>query len=207
MHETRYPVHTEFWYDPNGFVVPLTLQGKSILQDLCSLSLDWDDPVPDDVEMKWEKYRMELMKLRSIKIPQCYKPNHFDQIVRAELHHFSNASVQGCGQCSYLRLEDEKHNVHCAFVMAKSRVAPLKPVTVPRLELTAAVCSVRINQQIHQELEYRIDEDFYWTDCKVVLGYLSFRSSPYCFREQCTFKAPLETSSQAENWTSCYFYV
>lgn len=117
-----------------------------------------------------------LMKLQSIAIPRCYKPKHFGRITRAELHHFSDASVQGYGQCSYLRLEDETHKVHCAFVMGKSRVAPLKPVSIPRLELTAAVCSVRISQQIHRELEYRIDEDFYWTDSQVVLGYLSNES-------------------------------
>ena len=97
----------------------------------------------------------------------------------AELHHFSDASNQGYGQCSYLRLEDEKHNVHCTFMMGKSRVAPLKPVTIPRLKLTAAVCSVRIGQQIHQELESRIDEDLYWTDSKVVLGYLSNESKRF----------------------------
>ena len=166
-------------YYPKGFVAPLMLQGKAILQELCVLNLDWNEPVPEEAEMKWERWRMELMKLQSIKIPRCYKPSHFGQVIRAELHHFSDASVQGYGQCSYLRLEDEAHNVHCAFVMVKSRVAPLKPVTIPRLELTAAVCSVRISQQIHRELEYRIDEDFYWTDSKVVLGYLNNESKRF----------------------------
>ena len=55
-------------------------------------------------------------------------------------------------------------------------MAPLKPITIPKLELTAAVYSVRISQQIHRELEYQIDEDFYWTDSKVVLGYISNES-------------------------------
>ena len=64
-------------YDPIGFVAPLMLQGKSILQELCSLHLDWDDPIPEDVKMRWEKWRMELMKLQSIAIPRCYKPKHF----------------------------------------------------------------------------------------------------------------------------------
>ncbi|XP_044185248.1 uncharacterized protein LOC122965286 [Acropora millepora] len=60
--------------------------------------------------------------------------------------------------------------------MGKSRVAPLKPITVPRLELTAAVCSVRISQQIQKELQYNIDKVYYWTDSKVVLGYINNES-------------------------------
>ena len=136
----------------------------------------WDDPIPEGTKMKWEKWRTKLMKLQSITIPRCYKPKDFGEVVRTELHHFSDASVQGYGQCSYLRLVDDTNKVHCAFAMGKSRVAPLKPKTIPRLELTAAVCSVRISQQIHRELEYQIDEDFYWTDSKVVLGYISNES-------------------------------
>lgn len=162
-------------YDPIGFVAPLMLQGKSIMQELCSLHLDWDDPIPEDTKMRWEKWRMELMKLQNITIPRCHKPKDFGQVVRTELHHFSDASSRCYGQCSYLRLVDDANKVHCAFVMGKSRVAPLKPVTIPRLELTTAVCSVQISQQIHPELEYWIDEDF-WTDSKVVLGYISNES-------------------------------
>jgi len=60
--------------------------------------------------------------------------------------------------------------------MGNSRVAPLKPVTIPRLELTAAVCSVRNSQQLCQELEYHIDQEYFWTDSRVVLGYISNES-------------------------------
>ena len=112
-------------------------------------------------------------------ISRGHKPNHFSQVIRAELHHFTDASVQGYSQCSYVRLEDEVRNVHCAFVMRKSLVAPLKRVTILWLELTAAVCSIRISQQIHRELEYRIDEDFYGTDSTVVLGYLNNESKRF----------------------------
>ena len=72
---------------------PLMLQGKAILQELYGLNLEWDEPVPEEAKMKWERWRMELMKLQSIKIPRCYKPNHFGQVIRAELHYFSDASV------------------------------------------------------------------------------------------------------------------
>ena len=60
-------------YDPIGFVAPLMLQGKSILQELCNLQLGWDDPILEGTKMKWEKWRTELMKLQSITIPRCYK--------------------------------------------------------------------------------------------------------------------------------------
>lgn len=163
-------------FDPIGFVAPLMLEGKSILQELCRQDLGWDDPIPADVKMRWEKWRTELIQLKSLLIPRCFKPKDFGRVVKAELHNFSDASTIGYGQCSYLRLVDENNKIHCAFVTGKSRVAPLKTVTIPRLELTAAVCSVRVSQQIHQQLEYTIDEDFYWTDSKVVLGYISNES-------------------------------
>ncbi|KAK3754031.1 hypothetical protein QZH41_020297 [Actinostola sp. cb2023] len=99
----------------------------------------------------------------------------------------------------YLRLVNENQRIHCAFVTGKSRVTPLKPVTIPRLELTAAVCSARISQQLHQELEYPIDQDFYWTDSKVVLGYIHNES-----RRFHVFVAnrvqEIQESTRAEQW-------
>ena len=163
-------------FDPLGFVSPLLLQGKSILQELCRQDLNWDDPIPEETKAKWQRWRTELMQLERISIPRCFKPDNFDRVIRTELHHFSDASTEGYGQCSYLRLVNEDGRVHCAFVMGKSRVAPLKSVTIPRLELTAAVCSVRISEQIHRELDYPVDQDFFWTDSKVVLGYINNES-------------------------------
>ena len=163
-------------FDPLGFVALLLLEGKSILQNLCRLEVAWDDPIPDDTRARWEKWRAELLQLQRISIPRCYKPVGFGRVEREELHHFSDASVKGYGQCSYLRLIDERQRVHCSFVMGKSRVAPLKPVTIPRLELTAAVCSVRIREQLRQELKYHVDQEYLWTDSKLVLGYISNES-------------------------------
>ena len=152
------------------------LDGKSILQELCRLDVSWDDPIPDDVKIKWEKWRADLLNLQQISISRCYKPENFGSVVRTELHHFSDASVKGYRLCSYLRMIDEQQRIHCTLVKGKSRVAPLKPVTVTRLELTTAVCSVRISQQLRRELSYYIDQEYFWTDSKVVLGYISNES-------------------------------
>ena len=166
-------------FDPIGFVAPLMLEGKSILQELCARDLDWDDPIPEGIKARWERWRMEILQLKTFSIARCFKPKDFGSIVSSELHHFSDASNKGYGQCSYLRLVDENERIHCTFVTGKSRVAPLKPVTIPRLELTAAVWSVRGGEQLHQELEYSIDRDIYWTDSKVVLGYIQNESKRF----------------------------
>ena len=77
------------------------------------------------------------------------------------------------GQCFYPRLKNDKGCIHCSFVIGKARVAPLKHVTVPRLELTAAVVSVKTSAQLQQELDYEGVEEVFWTDSKVLLGYIA----------------------------------
>ena len=69
-------------FDPLGFVSPLLLQGKSILQELCRQDLDWDDPIPDETKAKWQRWRTELMQLERISIPRCFKPDNFDRVIR-----------------------------------------------------------------------------------------------------------------------------
>ena len=154
-------------------MAPLLLEGKSILQELCRLDVEWDEPVPPEIKCKCQNWKDELLALEKVSISRCYKPDKFGLVVRTELHHFSDASTRGYGQCSYLRMINDQNNIHCALVIGKSRVAPLKPVTIPGLELTAAVCSVRISKQIKHELEYKIDDEYFWTDSMVVLGYIA----------------------------------
>lgn len=79
----------------------------------------------------------------------------------------------GYVQCSYICLVDDQDNIHCSLVMAKSRVTPLKSITIPRLELTAAVVSVRMNLLLRNELEYTNMTKWFWTDSSVVLGYIA----------------------------------
>ena len=88
----------------------------------------------------------------------------------------SDASTCGYGQCSYLRLEDESGKVHVSFVMGKARVTPKKTVSIPILELAAATISVNIGDLLKNELEHEDIKDHYWTDSKVVLGFISNES-------------------------------
>ena len=113
------------------------------------------------------------MSLAELKIQRCYKPQEFGPVKTVELRHFSDACLSGYGQCSYLRLIDDQGNVNTTLVMGKSRVTPPKPITVPRLELTAATMSVKVSSFLCNELEYEDITEYFYTDSKVVLGYIA----------------------------------
>ena len=160
-------------YDPLGLISPVVLVGKQILQQLCADQLSWDDPLPESLESRWERWRTGVQGLGSLQIKMCFKPEGFGSVVSTELHHFSDASHCGYGQCSYLKLVNEAGQVHCSLVMSKSRVVPLKPITIPRLELSAAVVSVKISAILKQELDLKDVVECFWMDSKIVLGYIA----------------------------------
>ena len=159
--------------DALGLIAPFLLQGKRILQGICKDEAHWDDPVPEHVRMQWIKWREELGVLARLKVPHCYKPTDFGGIKGIELHNFSDASTLGYGQCSYLRMVNSQGKTHCALVMAKSRDTPSKPITIPRLELTAALLSVKVSSFLRKELQYCEITEVFWTDSEVVRGYVS----------------------------------
>lgn len=159
-------------YDPNGYIAPVTLKGKQILQQMCRDKLDWDNPVPEYLHPQWEKWRKEIIELEKLEIQRCFKPNDFGPVKAAEMHYFSDASMEGYGQCSYLRLINQHDQVHCSFVVGKTRVTPLKHKTIPRLELAAATISAKMSEFVRNELEYPEFQEFFWTDSRVVLGYI-----------------------------------
>ena len=100
------------------------------------------------------------------------KPDNFGKVVNASLHHFSEASELGYGQCSYIRIVNEIGRVHCSLFLGKSRVVPKKFMSIPRLELNAAVLSVRITCLLKKELKLEEIKEWFWTDSKVVIAYI-----------------------------------
>ena len=166
-------------FDPLGLVSPFVLIGKQVLQELVPDGRGWDDPIPEDLRSRWERWCHMLPELADIKVPRCYKDKELGTLAKVELHNFSDASLDGYGQCSYLRLVDTNGSISTALVMGKSRAAPSKPMTIPRLELTAAVVSVRISSFLQRELDYQTITSYYWMDSKVVLGYISNESKSF----------------------------
>ena len=95
---------------------------------------------------------------------------------------FFNTSETRYGQASYLQLVSEDYQIHCSLLIGKSRVTPTKYVSIPRLELTAAVLSIKISQLIKRELELNYKTSIrkhFSTDSQVVLGYINNESKRF----------------------------
>ena len=122
---------------------------------------------------KWEAWKRELFDLKEISLGRCIKSRNFRTIIKISLHNFSDASEIGYGQCSYLRVVDENENIQCSLIMGKAKVAPKKFVSIPKLELVAAVLSVKTSNMIKKELQLQQLDEYFWTDSRVVLGYIA----------------------------------
>ena len=166
-------------YDLLGLAAPFILPARILLQELFRRSLDWDETINDTEFYRWQQWLEDLPKLEHLKLNRHYKPSSFGEKPRYQLHNFCDASETGYGVVTYLRMIDSEERIHCSLVMSKARVAPLKKVTIPRLELTAASVAVRLNKMILSELDFEIDQVFFWTDSMSVLKYLHNEKSRF----------------------------
>ena len=157
------------WFDPLGLLAPITLEAKLILQTLTRLKVSWDDPIPASTLTEWTAWCNRLPAAEDLCIPRVYCPLRGaignDDL---QLHVFSDASQRAYGACAYLRFSKEKSTL----VMGKARVAPIKPTTMPRLEVTAAMVASRMRTQIEQQLQVKLKQVVMWTDSTIVLGYI-----------------------------------
>ena len=117
--------------------------------------------------------------MQEFSVRRCYKPEGFGPIVTSQVHHFSDASETGYGAVYYLRLQDQQGHIHCSFIIGKARVAPVKAVTIPRLELAAATVAARLSAVVRRELELPVDSVNFWTDSTTVLRYINNTSSRF----------------------------
>ena len=165
-------------YDPLGLILPVVLKGRSIFQSATRRQLSWDDPVPDDLSNEWNSWQRSLCDLEHLRFPRCIIPAGYENGM-FELHHFCDASTTGYGACSYLRVVSPTGGISVSLVASKARLAPIKVVTIPRLELAAAVIAVRLDNLIKSVLEIECVVSTFWSDSQIVLAYLQSESGRF----------------------------
>ncbi|XP_069108188.1 uncharacterized protein [Argopecten irradians] len=157
-------------FDPIGFLSPFTIQGRFLLRELTTGN-NWDEPISETSLQTWEDWRASINQLHSFGIGRMFTPISLTSAKGVELHIFSDASTTAIAAVGYVRTIDEE--THVGFAMGKAKLAPTQGHTVPRLELCAAVLATDLGVTLSEALAIPKDKVHYYTDSKVVLGYLS----------------------------------
>ena len=155
------------FYDPMGYFSPVVLKAKSLLQRVWKLDISWDDDLPEEITSQWVKIAAEMTEASATEIPRgamSWTPNS-----QYELHVFCDASKEGYGTVAYLREIGGSVNV----IFSKTRVAPVKELSIPRLELLAVLLGSRVATFLEKELPVKLENTYLWSDSKCVLGWLN----------------------------------
>ncbi|GBP72558.1 hypothetical protein EVAR_89654_1 [Eumeta japonica] len=131
-------------FDPLGLLCPVTIKGKILMQRIWRSGIGWDDVLLERDYAKWVDYLDEVRKLSQLRIPRCYALRSS----KIELHVFGDASEHAYAAVAYWRAVRPDGTVHLALVAGKSRVAPNKVMSIPRLELQAALLACRLATNI-----------------------------------------------------------
>ncbi|XP_024875956.1 uncharacterized protein LOC112457263 [Temnothorax curvispinosus] len=157
-------------FDPLGFISPITISGRILIQELWASGLGWDDELPTVLLNKWNRFICQLQEASSFTFPRWIGFNSTDSF---ELHGFSDASQNAAAAVVYLRACSTDQSVTITLVASKTKVAPLKRLTIPRLELIAAVLLVKLIQSILLTLEKPKLPVFAWIDSQVVYQWIT----------------------------------
>ena len=148
-------------FDPLGIIAPITIRAKIFLQRLWQESIDWDEPLNESLVADWQKIVNDLQEaFMTTNIPRRYHLNSNSEDV-PQLHCFVDSSIKAYRAITYL-----KRGPEISFVMAKTRVAPIKQLTLPKLELMAALIGSRLLFFIHNAMMdlYPTLEVYLWSD-------------------------------------------
>ncbi|XP_013178833.1 PREDICTED: uncharacterized protein LOC106125965, partial [Papilio xuthus] len=181
-------------YDMQGFITPITIKGKIILQNVHRSGVGWNYPIHIKDYECFLKWLDDLKLLAQLRIPRwynntgtwsdCYPQTESgdpDRIINTEMHIFCDASLKAYAAVVYWRFIRTDGKVFVCFVTSKSRVSPLRPVSVPRLELQAALLAARLASTVRTEhTDITPTRRYFWTDSKTVLQWI--RSDPRTFK-------------------------
>jgi len=156
--------------DPIGCTCPVSLCPKLLLQQCWALKGEWDHEVSDDVKNCFLRWLQERPLLQEFKIPRWLK-GMSERVVSCSLYTFCDANkvayaaaVFACYECSTC--------VQVKLIQAKTRVAPVKAITIPRLELLAATIGTRLAISIVKELEQKDITLSFWSDSSTVIAWI-----------------------------------
>lgn len=164
-------------YDPLGWIAPSIIVAKTFIQKLWLAGVSWDDPIPEELQSEWSTYSNELEQLTKVHLPRWSGNSTSDS--KVELHGFCDASKLAYAAVVYLRVVSRTGNIKVTLLAAKTRVAPIKQISIPRLELCGATLLSKLLAEIAEVLSIQKCNVRAWTDSTVVLAWLNSHPSKW----------------------------
>lgn len=149
-------------YDPFGFLTPFVVRATMLIQEAWIAALRWDEELPDHFKTEWKRWFGELGELGAVRVLRCLKEDK--ELRDLTIHTFSDASEKAYAAATYVRHEYEDGTVSTRLVAAKSRLAPLEAMSIPRLELMGALTGLRLTLKICAALELPRNKATFWVD-------------------------------------------
>lgn len=164
-------------FDPIGWLAPVVIPAKITMQLLWKLKSGWDEPVPAQLHHQWTQHRSDLKHIESLQIPRCVKPTTNCKIA---LVGFCDASEKAYAAVVYLCIYPEDSSPPLVSILAtKTRVAPTRTVSLPRLELCGAVLLSHLMETVQQALQLPLHHISAWTDSMVTLAWIQQHPSKW----------------------------
>ncbi len=167
-------------YDPLGLLSVYIVKWKLLMRKVTLKGKEggWETPLDKEEEEEFRQLLRDLKELREIRFPRCVQPLE-GQFRNPMLLVFGDGSREACCTLAYLRCEMEDGTARCYLVTRKTQVAPKVKITIPRMELVAAVNSVRLARKVREELKIPLSGTRYFTDSSAVLGMLRTESGKF----------------------------
>lgn len=183
-------------FDPLGLISPVTTPAKRLMQDTWRFGTGWDESLPEELQVRWHAWIESLKSLEDLKIPRCYD---CEPATTRQLHTFVDASEEAYAAAVYWRTTRADGSVNLALAAAKSRVTPLKPISIPRLELQAALLGARLAETVVREHDFEIEKKVYWCDSRTALAWI--RAEPRTFKTFVAHRlAEIEDTTKKMEW-------
>lgn len=157
-------------YDPVGFLTPVIVRAKLLIQSIWKEHLEWDQLVPEHITLQWKEIWSTINELERIRVPRWIQTIRAKKI---QLHGFADSSESAYGGGIYARVIDENDTIYSFLIASKSRVAPIKKVTIPRLELAAAQLLSQLFVSVRNSMEWHDAEYYLWSDSTITLQWIN----------------------------------
>ncbi|XP_043464547.1 uncharacterized protein LOC122499986 [Leptopilina heterotoma] len=156
-------------FDPLGWLAPFILKSKLLLQNCWLASLDWDEVLPINLSSEWVEFQQQLQQLNLVKIPRWIQTESDNSTW--ELHGFSDASERAYSAALYIVHRSPVNGSHSNLIIAKTKLAPVKAISLPKLELCGATLLAKLTSVVTEKLKFT-NPTYYWSDSQIVLSWL-----------------------------------